>query len=449
MAYSDFSLESALAPRTKTRAVKLQGVGKAISILNSPNRGTEEFIQGAISSLGTADRMIMYVNGSLEALSDRMRTASKIAKAVNTSKARGVEGFSRVPVLDPWAYAIEGKAADFFNRVWDAIKTACRRIIDAIVYIIKWIGNAVASMDVKSQVKDYKKFTDNKAKILDAVKADKTGDKKIKALPYTMKASDFANLIKTAAAQYTKSSYDMKKDNDILNKFAKIDVKAIGKDKDKLKEALTAFGVANIAEVNKAVEATKNDMTQNLGKSLQTIFGAAKFKKDGVTITQAKGMITAALCGKTTVGEVKPTDVTLSDIYSKTGEFAILSEEWLSKNVKEVISGLHEQQKEFTKYTKSIDVVAKKLGSVAEGDTSTQLKTLSNALAYLSNARIRYNSFWSNFMLDIESCALRYRKTAHIALKHYLKAGKIDNKKDGKSKESYSYRSVEALFDFN
>ena len=93
MAYKEFSIESALMPTTQHRAVKLEGVGKVAGIFNSTNKSTEEFIQGAVSSLGNADCMVMYVHGSIEALEDRLQFSAKLAKPINTAKARGAEGF--------------------------------------------------------------------------------------------------------------------------------------------------------------------------------------------------------------------------------------------------------------------------------------------------------------------------------------------------------------------
>ena len=147
MAYSDFSIESALAPRTASRSIKLEGVGTAVAVLRSRSTSTEEFMQGAISALGNADRQIMFVNSSLEALNDRLKFATTLAKAINTSKAHGVEGFANTPHLDPWAYALEDNDSKngFFSKLWAAIKTACRRVYDAIANFIKWLGNAIAS----------------------------------------------------------------------------------------------------------------------------------------------------------------------------------------------------------------------------------------------------------------------------------------------------------------
>ena len=96
MGYQEFSIESAVDLTTRnTPSTKIDGMKKTYGILTNPSRSTEEFIAGAISSLGQADRNIMYVNTSLEALSDRLAICAKVARPVNMAKARGVEGTSQ------------------------------------------------------------------------------------------------------------------------------------------------------------------------------------------------------------------------------------------------------------------------------------------------------------------------------------------------------------------
>ena len=178
MAYQDFSIESAITPNYSRPSVKLQGVANAVRIMKDPSRASEDFIQGAVTSIGAANRHVLYVNSSLEALNDRLRIASKIAYAVNTSKRRGAEGFSDVPMMNPWAYALEGNGKDFFKRVWQAICTACRRVIDAIANFIRWLGTVIAGLDTKKQIEHYKLYLDNKSKIAQAT--EKLKNKKIK-----------------------------------------------------------------------------------------------------------------------------------------------------------------------------------------------------------------------------------------------------------------------------
>jgi hypothetical protein len=458
MAYSDFSLESALAPRTKTASVKLQGVSRTIDILNNPNRGTEEFIQGAVSSLGSADRMIMYVNGSLEALSDRLMTASKIAKAVNTSKAHGVEGFYKVPTLNPWAYAIEGKASEFFKRIWEAIKTACRRVIEAIAYIIKWIGNAIASMDVKSQVQDYKFYTSKKQIVEKYAKAAKVDKKKINSMNWDINADSLAKLIKTAASYYLKSTQGKDPDMAVMENISRINLSVLHTADDYRKAFSKVFGLGESVGVGvktmfkgadqkayghltHAVKTMKERIDKGLESDIAAIFGA---KKTAITTFNARSIV-MGYCTKNSDG--KTTEVEVSSLKKSSKDFEVLSEAWLTQNVKSVIASVHQQQKVFTQYTKAIDKVAANFAKTL-GNEDNGFKQINDLTASLANSRIRYNSFWSNLMLELEGVALRYRKSVHIALKHYISAaqkGGIDKKKSG---ESLSSRSVESLFDF-
>jgi hypothetical protein len=410
MAYSDFSLESALVPTTLRRPVKLQGVHNAVAALRSSSTSTEEFIQGAVSSLGNADRMIMYVNGSLEALSDRLQCAAKIAKAVNTSKAHGAEGFQNVPMLDPWAYAIEGKASEFFSRIWQAIKTACRRVIDAIAYVIKWIGNAIASADVRGQIKDYKFYTTNKARIEKYTEAAKTDKVEFNSLAWKIKVDGLAKLISNAAGHYAKStegSADVKK---FFESASRANFASMHDAKDFTKAFSNVFGTGT-GDATKAyqhlssnVEKLRATIDEDLKKNISEIFGGSK---DLSKAFGARDLIMKAV----TSGEKKT--ITVGEMKKLSGEFGVLSEQWLTKNVKEVIATTHKHQKEFTEFTKLIDKVSANFAKTL-GDKDNGFKAINNLTAKLANDRIRYNSFWSNMKLELETVALRYRKFADL-----------------------------------
>jgi hypothetical protein len=461
MAYSDFSIESALVPTTTRTSVKLEGVQNACAVLNSSSKSTEEFIQGAVSSLGNADRMIMYVNGSLEALSDRLQTATKIAKAVNTSKAHGAEGFQNVPMLDPWAYAIEGKATDFFKRIWEAIRTACRRVLDAIAYIIKWVGNAIACADVRGQVKDYKFYKANASRIEKYAKAAKVNDVKFNAPAWNKSAKEFAKIITNAESHYIKSTKSKDKDIMVMENLTRLNLSTLKTKDDFVKAFGKVFGAGeslkvsalNVVhgEANSAAGAYQhlvhsvNSMKDDLKKQLETDI-AEVFGKSG----KVNGFNTRALVMNvlTSNGGKANVETTVGDMKKRSDDFAVLDETWLSKNVKQAIASVHNHQKEFTQYTKNIDKVAAAFAKTL-GDNDNGFKAINNLTAQLANTRIRYNSFWSNLMLEFESAALRYRKSAHIALKHYIRAAQKGGVTEKKSEESLSPESVEALFDFN
>lgn len=457
MAYSDFSIESALAAPRAPRSYKLQGVSNAIRVLNSPSRSTEEFIQGAISSLGSADRQIMFVNSSLEALADRLRTAKKIADPINYSKSRGVEGFNHVPRLDPWAFALEeneGKGA-WFKRIWQAIKTACRRVIDAIAHVLKWLANKIASLDTRAIAKDYKKYMDNKATVDKAKQEKEVFKVKINTPHWCVSSDGLKDFVQRAVGAYAAMAKDNGNDINVIDKFAKGAVGLTGKAKNPEefnKQVASIFGVdgSDISSIQAAVSKKVTSMTDDMNNALKGDIQKV-FKKSKASKVRAHDLVMDELTDGSSRGRI--VEMTIGAIAKlDNGKFGCLTDGWLATNVTKVVSTVREQQKKFTEYTKMVDKVADvfiKTNSTADN----KMKALASQLSNLSNARIRYNSFWTGLILEIESAAIRYRKTTHIALKHYLRAAKLldsENKKASKKKsnESLSRYDVERLFDF-
>lgn len=430
MAYNEFSIESAIAPRTGRPSVKIQGAANAVRIMQNPSRATEDYVQGAITSLGAANRQILYVNSSLEALNDRLRIASKIAYAVNTSKRRGAEGFGNVPMMNPWEFALEEdnsiKSDGFFRRVWDAIKTACRRVIEAIAHLIKYIGNAVASMDTKMQQKHYDLW-DKKGRPT-STDADNT---KFKSPDWKIKYSgkggiaDFLTQVEGAYASGTKevnNEQDLKKLEDVL------------------KNDLTAKRDTNVAPNHTGSSALKVDSkelaNEMLKKDLQKLFA----KDTG----SAKELVLGKFCNGT-----KNKEMSCKEMKLLSEDFKCLAGKDLATKATKMISAVHEQQKTFTKMTKLIDQIASKVSKPADKNNSqAMLNTnhISNQMANICNSRIRYNSYWTSLILEVQMMCLRYNKSAHIALKHYLRAAKVitDEKKTTETENA----STEALFQF-
>ena len=454
MSYQAFSIESALVPNVDRTSVKLEGMSTVMNVLKSNSRGTEEFIQGAVASLGAADRQIMYVHSSLEALSDRLETAKKIANAINPAKAHGAEGFQNVPLMDPWAFAIESKAGEFFKRIWAAIRTACRRVLDAIVYFIKWVGNAIASADVKGQIKDYKFYTSNKARIEKYAKANGTGQTKFNAPNWKVTGAQLGDMITKASGTFVKMTTGSSKDMDVIENASKMNLSTIHDTKDFQKEFNKVFGlgesigvgVSNLvhgkvgtaggayAHATHAVKTMKEAIEKDLDSGLKSVFGNTSEKGANALVMNA-----VAVKGKSV-------QMTVEKMQKLSGDFSVLDEAWLAKNVKQSIAAVSNQQKQFTQYTKAIDKLASAFNK-SMSDEDNSYKALSKLCSELANARIRYNSFWSNLMLSFESAALRFRKSAHIALKFYIRAAKAGVPK--KSEEALSPESVEALFNFN
>ena len=448
MAYSDFSIESALAPRTASRSIKLEGVGTAVAVLRSRSTSTEEFMQGAISALGNADRQIMFVNSSLEALNDRLKFATTLAKAINTSKAHGVEGFANTPHLDPWAYALEDNDSKngFFSKLWAAIKTACRRVYDAIANFIKWLGNAIASASVRGQAKDYKFYYSLSEHIKKKALAQNVDAEKFNSLQWTVDSDKLASLITKAAGEYAKGIAKKGDDIKVLENVSRKGLSMITNSKDYKKAYGELFSKWFGLSGNSPESAFKNasdkvkkmtdDMNNQLKGEIGSIFGKSSSEK-----VSAHSLVMSAVCGND--GKVDAMTVGKMKVLSK--DFSVLSEDWLAKNVKQVVSSVNAQQKQFTEYTKNIDKVASHFVK-DNGTKDNPMKSLSSLLTELARTRIRYNSFWTGLMLEFESVALRFRKSAHIALKYYIRAAQKTAKDAKKAAESLSDRSIEALF---
>lgn len=436
MAYKDFSIESAVSPSFRRPSVKLQGVANAVRIMRNPSRSTEDYIQGAITSVGAANRQSLYVSCSLEALNDRLRVASKIAYAVNTSKRRGAEGFNDVPMMNPWEFALEdenSKGTGFFTRIWDAIKTACRRIIEAIAHLIKYIANAIASADVKSQIKHYKLWTQNSTKA-NNLGTDVT-DKKFKAPSWKLNykgVSEFVTKCESEYGKFVKTNTNNSEDIEVLKKLA---------NGEKLPD--------NLAKINLAIQ--KVDSVNSKAKADELLKGLISSVFGNTSETSAHKLVLAKFCGTDKDGEI-----TCKEMKSKSGEFACLDEKGLAKQCKDAISLVHEHQKTFTEYTKLIDKVSKVVCksekekvSKDNKDSKEEYKTfkrqINNFLTQAANSRIRCNSFATSLMLEVQMFSLRFNKSAHIALKHYLRGIKVIKNEE---KTSESYVSTESLFQF-
>lgn len=457
-----FDLESAVNTTPKATHVKLNGMGNFMKVVNSTSRSTEEFIAGAISSLGQADRNIMYVNSTLGGLDDRLRLCAKIARPVNTAKARSVEGFENVPYLNPWEYAIEGKVGDFFSKIWAAIRSIAGKILDAIINFIKFIGNKISELSSKSMNKDREKFIKNSADIMAKVNAAKVGDQEISALPWNRSSGDgMTNMIKNLLVMYLKATKKDDWDQKVLEGVSSSDLNKIEKEEDFVKTFGKIFGINSASDL---VHSVGGKMSKNGG-----IFSVAQAKvkqfheeinaliHQGASVvkapnnTGAKEAINTALFGK---ASVEVTKQKIKDIVAAGGgdqgdkAFIVLSNNWLAENVTNTVSTLHEVEKEFTKYTKNIDKVAKKFDSIRDmkGNNASSLSKLT---ADLAKDRCRLNSYYSSLILTAVSYAFRLRKSVHIALKAYLKVGGKAEKDKKKSSESYRRpQSIESMFTF-
>lgn len=445
-AFEEFNIDNVISPSVARKSVKLMGVGKAISILSNPSRSTEEMIQGAVASFGQANRNIMFVHSSLSALDDRLHTVAKIAQSVNAAKSHGTEGFEDVKYLNPWEYALESKAGDWFRQIWAAIRTACRRVIEAIMYVIKWIGNAIASADVKAQVKDYDYFMRNKARIDKYAKAAGVPKATFNSLKWKVDASGLAKVIKVVAGSFATVTRANTEDVQTIQNLSRTDFKTMKEPADIAKAYGKIFGlpISTAGFGDKAYYKHAADKVQKLLENIETDLNSGFKAAFGNAGGDKKKDLKSLVLSQVAAGD-KVQKISCEAMRKLSGDFSVLSDAWLATNVKSVIAHVTSQQKIFTNYTKTIDEVAKKFDSLS--NYADGVKALSSLTAKLANARIRYNSVWSRLMLELESTALRYRKSAHLALKQYIRAG-ISKVKET-SKESLSDAELDQMFNFS
>lgn len=447
--YEEFDIDSAISPTTNRVSVVLAGASNIKKIYASSSKSTEEFIGGAVSNIGSANRNIMYVNSTLNGLQDRLEIASRIAKNVNTAKSRGMEGFSNVKPMDPWEYAVEGSVGEFFKKIWRAIRTACHNVLTAIANFIKWIANVIASAGVKSQVKDYEHYKANKAKIASLARAGKADTIKFNSLKWSVNSTQLAKMISSASAHYI-GMFNESQDTKLIDKMTSFNPRAMESSADFAREFGKIFGGA--ATVTGGVHLGGGQVGSGAKHDFARAKGSVTRMIDAINSDMEQGV--AKVLGAKTSGKVSPHELVLAAtttggkvqqvpvafIQKQSGDFEVLSSDWLAKNVKSNIAATSSAQKQFAIYTKKIDAIAGNFDKVVKG--SPGVSSLSKLTADLANARIRYNNYYTSLMLELQSTALRFRKSAHIALKQYLK---YETGAPKKSAEAY-VQNVDDLF---
>ena len=415
MSYKEFDINAAINPVVSRESVKLAGVSEVAKIYNSKSLSTEEFISGAIHDLGVSNRNVMFVNSSLSGLRDRLAIAAKVAKNVNTAKDRGVEGFGSVSKMDPWEFALESGIGDFFKKIWQAIVSACTRLIQAIANIIKHIRNFIVGLDAKQQSKDYKYYTDHRKEIDDKAKkagADKT---KFNAANWKVDGKKISEAMKKVASLYTKIFTKGGDDEKVFENLASCDLSQVTDPKQFKAMCHKVFGY---------IEDEGNNLRKYLEGTISKINGSVSEVKKVLgapnDATSASKIVSAFAVKGDTV------QITAEEMKKKSDDFSILSEKWLAENVKNYVVDLDRAMRQFTKYTSTITKVSKqfeKVGVDGKSDSGKAfIKSLSAACADLAQARIRTNNMATSIILELELQALRFRKNAHTALKIYMRA---------------------------
>lgn len=401
----------------------MAGFSDVAKIYNSNSTSTEEFISGAIHNLGTVNRNVMYVNSSLSGLRDRLAIATKVAKNVNAAKDRGFESFSNVSKMDPWQYALEDSNQSFFGKIWEAIKSACRRLITAIVNIIKHIQIFIAKADTKKASKDYAYYLQNKALINKNAARNKTLATKFNALDWKVNAEKLAKVVGETASEYTTAfngAFGTGGDGKILENLANTDIsqakdlagfKAVSK---KIFGGLFTFSEdGSAAHFSSAVQ----EFTKKISAPQ-----AAVIKRAGAASESGTPSASTVAHKLLLNGDGKVKQITVKEMKSLSHDWIVLSDGWLAKNVTAHVTALNNAVKTFSKYTKAVDKAAAQFKKVAVDSTkAAAIKKLSQVCSELSNARIRTNSWFTSLMLELELSALRFRKNAHTSLLLYMR----------------------------
>lgn len=436
MSYSEFDINRAINPVVAKKSVKLPGMTEVAKIYKSNSTSTEEFISGAIHNLGIVNRNVMFVNSSISGLRDRLQIAAKVAKNVNMAKDRGIEGFSSVPKMDPWQYALESGIGDFFSKVWEAIKAACRRLITAIANIIKHIQIFISRADVKSQVKDYKYFVTNK-KVLE--KSNKAAlNTKLNAISWKVNGSQFPKIIKDASSKYITAFRGMfggqSGDGKALDALASIDMSLCKTPAGFRTVSNKIFGYfGDFEREGGKLSNFIEKITKKIDAPRLSVIGDAKLDENASASKVAHALVYS--------NNGKVSQVTVKSLMDSSKEFSVLSEKWLADNVTSQVTALNDAVKQMTTYTKAVDKAATAFKKAAvDSVNNAGLKSLSSALSQMSNARIRSNSWFTSLMLELELAALRYRKNVHNALKIYIRGAAPKESK--KSKENYDINSL-------
>lgn len=430
--YNEFSIESALNTKPVRSGYKLNGMKKFAAITVNPSRSTEEFISGAISCLGQADRTIMYTTMSLEALNDRLTLAAKIAMPINKSKSRGVEGFKNVPYLNPWEYAIEGKIGDFFKKILSAIQTSAVKILEAIQNFIRWIGNSVKSIAITKQQKDYTKWKEliKNEDFNNKIKASKVDDFEIKTLPWKS-AKEIGKASSDFCTKFSKIGADDEGLNSILKSMSTIDLKKL-KEKENI-----------IAAFNNVFGKDPKAKIEQIHNSFQTKLNLLHVGKENAAYKGANPH--EYVKSKLLNGDDKISQKKLSEIKTLSGDFGVLDNAWLVENaIKKMVAAVHSNEKDFSQFVSNFNKFAAKF---EKSENTPAENSILKSLAEISKLKCALNSCFTTAAIDLTSYILRFRKTCHIALKAYLRAGGKKEKKVKESKESL--QSIESMFAFD
>lgn len=452
--YEEFNLDAALnlSNHTQRKSVKLAGVENIRSIYNNPSTSTEEFIIGAVESLGNANRNLMYANMSIEGFAQRFQVASRVAKNVNIARSRGLEGFENAHSMNPLAYSIEdgekkGKFKEFVGRVWEALKTAARHIMTCIANFIKYILNKIREFGLKKAIEDKKKFEEAWKKA-SADKKKQINETKIKSLKWKDGAPGIiSTTLKGITTKYT-DTFDVAKGGDYkaLLKATKADLKKVDS-VDKLNEFKSGFGTGlSQKEIMDAAKAIDDFRSGGIFAAAKIDGASGSVTKDGKTKTNSASK---ALAGVFYSGD-KVDEVTFSEIHEKmTSNFKCLDADWFKKEITDTIASANKAQKNMALYTKAIDAFVakyKKLTKDVEESKADEFKKWSMQIGRLSLKRMSLNSYMQSILMEVEINAFRLTSTSHKAIRMALKSLKSESKKDEKKSGESWQPSVDELF---
>ena len=317
------------------------------------------------------------------------------------------------------------------SRAWKTIVEFCERVLNAIVNFVKMVFNAIASMNNKKQLEDYKKYTSLKLSSDKQAEIDKQSAKinKIK-----VKYSDLKGAIEKFGKAYedsvlTASVYDSSYVERIGNNLNADDAKHMTN---------VTYGDHNaLQNVKKTMEITKRAM-------LNAIFGS---KVDGDNTADIKQKLNEFFY------DSNSTETTCGYIRNLTENFKCFADGGFINKIHSVCKTLKTQEKKFTEFTKKLkkemnddwkeakkDDEYKKQNLRTKNAASNDVK---NTLKLLTTYRIKFNMFTSSLAMDFERHTIKYVNTAYKAMKAYLKAGSGNSESSSKSDQTQDQNTTD------
>ena len=342
----------------------------------------------------------------------KLRMLKRLNNVTNKIKNRNINN-SCESYLNSIMYSIEENGeivqtkGGALSRAWKTIVEFCERVLNAIVNFVKMIINAIASMNNKKQLEDYKKYTSLK---LSSDKLSEIDKQSVKTNKIKVKYSDLKGAIEKFNSAYEK--------NVIYNKsgFNFDDVKLNDDDINFMSKYSEGKAEA-VSNTKKQIEIARKQM-------LAAIFGS---KVDGDDTADIKQKLNEFFYNSNS------TETTCGYIRNLTEDFKCFADGGFINKIHDVCKNLKTQEKKFTEVTKNLKKELnddwkeiKKENEYKNTKLSTKLSArneIKNGSKDITTLRIKFNMFSSSLAMDFEMHTIKYVNTAYRAMKAYLKAG--------------------------